>query len=135
MYLQCTGQVYGGYIIHFLAMYLQCIGPVHHPLPPVSRGLDSSFVLFLEYDQFCLWIDKIRGEDKIKENDKKKIRKNDGNRKVVNDLVVKKRGVVTITWLHQKNKKREWSLALLESNVQLASYTGSATTLGGNIKI
>ena len=36
MYLQCTGQVYGGYIVHFLAMYLQCTNPVHHSLPSVT---------------------------------------------------------------------------------------------------
>ena len=35
MYLRCTKQVNAGYIVHFLAMYLQCTGSVHHPLPPV----------------------------------------------------------------------------------------------------
>jgi len=36
MYLRYTGWVWGGFFIHFLAMYLQCPSPVHHPLPPVS---------------------------------------------------------------------------------------------------
>ena len=35
MCLQCTGWVFGGYFIHFLAMYLQCTCWVHRPLPPV----------------------------------------------------------------------------------------------------
>ena len=36
MYLRCTKWVNAGYIVYFLAMYLQCTGSVHHPLPPVS---------------------------------------------------------------------------------------------------
>ena len=36
MYLRCTEWVNAGYIVHFLAMYLQCTGSVHHPLPPVT---------------------------------------------------------------------------------------------------
>ena len=35
MYLRYTGWVWGGFFIHFLAMYLQCPSPVHHPLSPV----------------------------------------------------------------------------------------------------
>ena len=27
--------VYGGYFVHILAVYLQCISPVHHPMPLV----------------------------------------------------------------------------------------------------
>ena len=37
MYLRCTKWVNAGYIVHFLAMYLQCTRSVHHTLPPV-RG-------------------------------------------------------------------------------------------------
>ena len=38
MCLQCTRWVFGGYFIHFLAMYLQCTCQVHQPLPPVSHS-------------------------------------------------------------------------------------------------
>ena len=38
MCLQCTGWVFGGYFIHFLAMYLQCTCWVHRPLPPSAIG-------------------------------------------------------------------------------------------------
>ena len=35
MCLQCTGWIFGEYIIHVLVMYLQCTCLVHHLLPPV----------------------------------------------------------------------------------------------------
>jgi len=51
MCLQCTRWVFGGYFIHFLAMYLQCTCWVHRPLPPVpiqhfllARPLDIGVV-------------------------------------------------------------------------------------------
>ena len=36
MNLGYTGWVLAWYFVHFLVMYLQCTGPGHHPLPPVS---------------------------------------------------------------------------------------------------
>ena len=36
MNLGCTGWVFAGHFVHFLAMYLQCSGPGYHPLSPVS---------------------------------------------------------------------------------------------------
>jgi len=45
MYFQCSRLVYDRYFVHFLAVYLQCTCPVHHPLPPVTvdnvTGLES----------------------------------------------------------------------------------------------
>ena len=35
MYLGCTGSAHAQYIIHFLAVSLQCTGSVHCPLSPV----------------------------------------------------------------------------------------------------
>ena len=42
MYLGCTGLAHAQYIIHFLAVTLQCTGSVHCPLSPVSRSLDPN---------------------------------------------------------------------------------------------
>ena len=36
MNLGYAGWVLAWYFVHFLVMYLQCTGPGHHPLPPVS---------------------------------------------------------------------------------------------------
>ena len=36
MCLQCAGWVCGRFIVHFLAVYLQCTGSEHWVLPPVS---------------------------------------------------------------------------------------------------
>ena len=40
MNLGCTGLVLAGYFVHFLAMYLQCSSPGHHPLSPVQAHPD-----------------------------------------------------------------------------------------------
>ena len=39
MSLKYSGWVLAKFFVHFLAMYLQCTGSGHHPLPPVTRGL------------------------------------------------------------------------------------------------
>ena len=55
MCLQCTEWVFGGYIVHFLVVSLQCSHQVHHPLPPVS-GVSLHFTGdindFVEYTPF-----------------------------------------------------------------------------------
>ena len=43
----CTGWVFGGYFVHFLAMSLQCTWWEHHPLPPVIVGKRFSHSYFL----------------------------------------------------------------------------------------
>ena len=48
MNLGCTGWVLAGYFVHFLAMYLQCSSPGHHPLPPV-RAYVAAFRTLLVF--------------------------------------------------------------------------------------
>ena len=73
MYLQCTRQVYGGYIVHFLAMYLQCTGPVHHPLPPVSSDEEMIVEPLDVPEQFCLVLieDKVVDDSEEEDSDDK----------------------------------------------------------------
>ena len=42
MNLGCTRWVLTGYFVHFLAIYLQCSSPGHHPLPPVYVTLPTA---------------------------------------------------------------------------------------------
>jgi len=58
MCLQCTGWVFGGYFIHFLAMYLQCTCWVHRPLPPVRAAQVADVRL-------TCWVSRTRGSPLI----------------------------------------------------------------------
>ena len=42
MSLKYSGWVLAKFFVHFLAMYLQCTGSGHHPLPPVISNLSVS---------------------------------------------------------------------------------------------
>jgi hypothetical protein len=43
MSLEYSRWLFGEFFVHFLAMYLQCTGSGHHPLPPVLFASHSSF--------------------------------------------------------------------------------------------